>query len=47
MKITDKKIWKSKSGLLKRIGMAGFIYFLVKGLIWVGIALFVWLGVAT
>ena len=31
---TSTKKW------LARIGVAGFIFFLVKGLVWIGIALF-------
>jgi len=31
---------------LKRIGIAGFLFFLIKGIIWIGIALFVWLGIS-
>jgi hypothetical protein len=31
---------------LKRIGIAGFLFFLIKGIIWIGVALFVWLGIS-
>jgi len=44
-----KKIFKNKeerNQWLKRIGIAGFLFFLVKGIIWIGVALFVWLGVS-
>ncbi|HRG87798.1 MAG TPA: hypothetical protein PLW44_02180 [Chitinophagales bacterium] len=29
---------------LKRIGMAGFLFFLIKGLIWIVIFIAIWLG---
>ena len=29
---------------LKRSGILVFLFFLVKGLVWIGIAVFVWLG---
>lgn len=32
------KLW------LKRIGFAGFMFFLIKGLIWIGIFIAVWMG---
>ncbi len=36
---------KSKARLwLKRIGMAGFLFFLIKGLIWIVIFVAIWLG---
>jgi len=34
----DKKAGTKK--WLARLGIAGFIFFLVKGLVWIGIALF-------
>lgn len=27
---------------LKRVGIAGFLFFLIKGLVWIGV--FIWLG---
>ena len=38
VQITKKKKW------LKRIGIAGFILFLIKGLIWIGIILWAYMG---
>lgn len=38
----DKKPAKYK--WLKRLGIAGFLFFFIKGLAWIGVALFVWLG---
>jgi len=36
---------KSKKILwLKRIGFAGFLFFLIKGLVWIGIAIIAWMG---
>lgn len=29
---------------LKRIGIAGFLFFLIKGLIWIAVFLFAWKG---
>jgi len=34
----DKKAIRKK--WLARLGVAGFVFFLVKGLVWIGIALF-------
>lgn len=47
MKILKKDFWKGKTGLLKKIGIVGFMFFLIKGLIWVGVAIFVWLGISS
>lgn len=33
----------NKSGFLKKAGIAGFLFFLVKGLIWVGIGVWAWI----
>ncbi len=44
-----RKILKREGGSaewLKRIGIAGFLFFLIKGIIWIGVALFVWLGIS-
>ena len=32
------KLW------LKRVGVAGFLFFLIKGLIWVGVFAFLWIN---
>jgi len=34
---TKTKTW------LKRVGLVGFLFFLIKGLVWVGIGLWIWL----
>jgi hypothetical protein len=31
---------------LKRIGFIGFMVFLIKGLVWIGLALWAWFGLA-
>jgi hypothetical protein len=31
-----------KSVLWKKAGLAGFLFFLIKGLVWVGIGLWAW-----
>jgi hypothetical protein len=33
----DKQFW------LKRLGIAGFLFFLIKGLIWLAVFVFAWL----
>jgi hypothetical protein len=38
----DKKAKQKK--WLKRIGVAGFLFFLIKGLIWIAVFLFAWKG---
>lgn len=43
MSTTDNNKGKTKLWL-KRAGIAGFLFFLVKGLIWIGVA--VWAGKA-
>ncbi|MNJ88750.1 hypothetical protein D3C87_63050 [compost metagenome] len=40
---TDDKALKRKKWL-KRFGIAGFMFFLIKGLVWIAIALFAWKG---
>lgn len=39
----DEKALKRKKWL-KRVGAAGFLFFLIKGLVWIAIALFAWKG---
>ncbi|MFM2305615.1 MAG: hypothetical protein RLZZ367_284 [Bacteroidota bacterium] len=42
---TEHTKQESKTKLwLKRIGAAGFLFFLIKGLVWVGIFVAVWMG---
>lgn len=36
---TEKKSW------LKKVGVFGFLFFLLKGLVWIGIAIWAWLKV--
>lgn len=36
VKQSKLKLW------LKRVGIAGFLFFLIKGLVWIGV--FIWLG---
>jgi hypothetical protein len=39
----NKEVNQSKWKLwLKRVGIAGFLFFLIKGLVWIGV--FIWLG---
>lgn len=45
MKSTSETMKKEHSTWLKRIGVAGFLFFLIKGLIWIGLwVLTVWFG---
>lgn len=37
--VKDKKTLKS---WLKKLGVAGFLFFLIKGLVWIGV--FLWAG---
>ena len=39
----DEKALKRKKWL-KRAGVAGFLFFLIKGLVWIVVALFAWKG---
>lgn len=39
----DEKALKRKKWL-KRAGVAGFLFFLIKGLAWIAVALFAWKG---
>jgi hypothetical protein len=39
----DEKTLKRKKWL-KRVGIAGFLFFLIKGLAWIAVALFAWKG---
>ncbi len=39
----DEKALKRKKWL-KRAGIAGFLFFLIKGLAWIAVALFAWKG---
>jgi hypothetical protein len=39
----DQKALKRKKWL-KRFGVAGFLFFLIKGLVWIAVALFAWKG---
>lgn len=36
---SNRKEW------LKKLSVAGFLFFLVKGLVWVGVAIFAWLEI--
>lgn len=37
---TSKKKW------LKRLGVAGFLFFLIKGIAWIVVSIFAWKGCA-
>jgi hypothetical protein len=39
-----QNIWTGKSKWLKRFGIASFFFFLIKGLIWIGVAMAIWFG---
>ena len=39
----EEKVLKRKKWL-KRAGIAGFLFFLIKGLAWIAVALFAWKG---
>jgi len=39
----DERTLKRKKWL-KRAGIAGFLFFLIKGLAWIAVALFAWKG---
>ena len=39
----EEKALKRKKWL-KRAGLAGFLFFLIKGLVWIAVALFAWKG---
>ncbi|TSJ39958.1 hypothetical protein FO442_16760 [Fluviicola chungangensis] len=39
----EEKALKRKKWL-KRVGIAGFLFFLIKGLVWIAVALFAWKG---
>jgi hypothetical protein len=41
--LVDEKALKRKKWL-KRAGIAGFLFFLIKGLAWIAVALFAWKG---
>lgn len=38
----DKTESDGKSKWLKRLGVAGFLFFLIKGLVWIGVAVLAW-----
>jgi hypothetical protein len=38
---------KNKTGWIRKLGIAGFLFFLIKGLIWIGIAVWAWLGLSS
>nr|WP_294861625.1 hypothetical protein [uncultured Fluviicola sp.] len=38
----EKKLKRKK--WLKRVGVAGFLFFLIKGLAWIAVVLFAWKG---
>ena len=40
---TEDKALKRKKWL-KRFGLAGFLFFLIKGLVWIAVGLFAWKG---
>ena len=33
---------KANKSFWKKLGIIGFLFFLIKGLVWVGIGLFIW-----
>jgi hypothetical protein len=33
---------KINKSFWKKIGIVGFLFFLIKGLVWIGVALFIW-----
>jgi hypothetical protein len=39
----EEKALKRKKWL-KRAGLAGFLFFLIKGLVWIAVGLFAWKG---
>ncbi len=41
----DKATSSEKKGWLKKLGVFGFLFFLLKGLVWIGIAIWAWLKV--
>ncbi|WP_294674374.1 hypothetical protein [uncultured Fluviicola sp.] len=43
-KLTDEEKALKRKKWLKRAGAAGFLFFLIKGLVWIAIALFAWKG---
>lgn len=40
--VNEKALKRKK--WLKRFGLAGFLFFLIKGLVWVAVGLFAWKG---
>jgi|GEM_PF-1260030 len=45
-KIKMKRLLLKNSKWIKRAGFAGFMFFLIKGLIWVGLGLAAWIGLS-
>ena len=43
-KQTDEEKALKRKKWLKRAGLAGFLFFLIKGLVWIAVALFAWKG---
>lgn len=43
-KQTDGEKALKRKKWLKRAGLAGFLFFLIKGLVWIVVALFAWKG---
>jgi hypothetical protein len=43
-KQTDEEKALKRKKWLKRVGAAGFLFFLIKGLVWIAVALFAWKG---
>ncbi|MCW3125300.1 MAG: hypothetical protein JWO03_958 [Bacteroidetes bacterium] len=41
---TDEAKKAKRIGWLKKSGIAVFLFFLIKGLVWVGLAAAVWMG---
>jgi hypothetical protein len=43
----EQTVPKKKTTWLKKLGVAGFLFFLIKGLVWIGIAVWAWLGLSS
>ncbi len=43
----EQTVTKKKTAWLKKLGLAGFLFFLIKGLVWIGIAVWAWLGLSS
>ena len=42
--MTESSFRKKK--LMKSLGIAGFLFFLIKGLFWIGLGVMAWLGLS-